>query len=430
MLKNMAQTMYSHRHACAYQCEAMQAAINGTTCAPDYRSPEATRSPVKSSQNHLSQRFSLRYSTVQRSAQHMLRDTRRKTQQLRNICATPSLDSSLPETGRRKIVFLGTPEVAADVLRQLVAASQLPLATFEVAAVVTQPGKPRGRKQLAQPSPVEEAAKQLAFDSACIWTPLKARDDEFLQQLRQLSPDLCVTAAYGNILPQAFLDIPRYGTLNIHPSLLPRWRGAAPVPRSLQAGETESGVSVAFTVRAMDAGPIAAQVAVEIPIETNAPELLNQLFDHGAKLLIDMLPSVWSGAAALNARDQDSSLVTHAAKMSKAEAALDLSRSAMELHNTIRAFSGWPGSTVRIRFSDEDGHLSEAATVKVLETRPPTPEAKCSNSPGDVLSIPCGPDMSDNLEVLRLQPENKKPMSVKDFKNGFVKGRRLTFNEC
>lgn len=224
--------------------------------------------------------------------------------------------------------------------------------------MVSQPGRPKGRgnKRVPQPSPVEVLAREEGVPEDRIWCPVKAgqvqispivirrasvaaRESErvvcagakanFLESLRQLGPDLCLTAAYGNILPQSFLDIPRRGTLNIHPSLLPKYRGAAPVQRALQVGcsaskrhETalicacsfsgedmqdgcrETGVSVAFTVRAMDAGPVVAQEVVAVNLNVQAPELLRHLFARGTQLLLDALPRVWSGEAAKVATPQ------------------------------------------------------------------------------------------------------------------------------
>lgn len=152
-------------------------------------------------------------------------------------------------------------QVAALVLQHLLAAAAAPDSTFEVAAVVTQPPRPtgRGNRQVPQPSPVQEAAAAAGLPADRILAPEKPGDPAFLAALRQLAPDLCITAAYGNYLPSSFLAVPPHGTLNIHPSLLPAYRGAAPVQRSLQDGVPISGVTVLYTVKAMDAGPILAQ---------------------------------------------------------------------------------------------------------------------------------------------------------------------------
>jgi methionyl-tRNA formyltransferase len=160
---------------------------------------------------------------------------------------------------------------------------------------------------------------------------------DFLERLEALQPDLCVTAAYGNMLPARFLATPKHGTLNIHPSLLPRYRGAAPVNRCLANGDAETGVSLAFTVLACDAGPVLAQQRKALSGDEQAPELLRELFITGANLLVHKLPDVWSGKAEQDAWSQDEAQVTHAAKMTKADALLDFGRPARELHNKVRA---------------------------------------------------------------------------------------------
>jgi methionyl-tRNA formyltransferase len=164
------------------------------------------------------------------------------------------------------VVFCGTPEVAALVLQRLLTAAAQPNASFEVAAVVTQPPRPtgRGNRKVPQPSPVQVVAQEAGMSAAAILAPERPGDAGFLAALQQLAPDLCVTAAYGNYLPTSFLAIPPHGTLNIHPSLLPKYRGAAPVQRALQDGVAFSGVSLLYTVRAMDAGPILAQQELKV----------------------------------------------------------------------------------------------------------------------------------------------------------------------
>lgn len=158
---------------------------------------------------------------------------------------------------RKKVVFLGTPDVAALSLDLLLEASRQDQADgFDVVRVVSNPPARTGRKKVLQPSPVQALAET---EGVPIMTPVTARDEIFLTELEDLQPDLCITAAYGQFLPQRFLDIPKYGTLNVHPSLLPRYRGASPVQRCLEAGDAETGVTVAFTVLKMDAGPIVRQ---------------------------------------------------------------------------------------------------------------------------------------------------------------------------
>eukprot|EP00775_Hariotina_reticulata_P013794 gene13794-13915_t len=247
-------------------------------------------------------------------------------------------------SAKKRVVFLGTPEVAAIVLEELLQASKAEKATFEIAAVVSQPGKPKGRgnKAVPIPSPVEQLARQHCVPDDSILCPKSAKEPAFLEALTALQPDLAVTAAYGNMLPTAFLSIPKHGTLNIHPSLLPQYRGAAPVQRALQDGVGVSGVSVAFTVLKCDAGPVFLQEQVAVPEDEEAPQLLERLFRRGAQLLVANLDKVWSGEAAQVAQPQDDLKATHAAKISKEESQLDFGKPATVLHNQVRAFSGWP----------------------------------------------------------------------------------------
>ena len=386
--------------------------------------------------------------------------------------------SSFPaETSPQKysIVFLGTPDVAASVLTTLHRASSSPGSTFHLSAVVSQPGKPKGRgnKTTPVPTPVEEAARSLGLPQDSILCPSSAKDEAFLSRMRELKPDLCITAAYGNILPQRFLDIPRLGTLNIHPSLLPKYRGAAPVQRAMQDGCPRSGVSVAYTVLKCDAGPILAQQEVEIDPEIQAPELLAQLFDVGARLLLDKLDNVFQGRGGDLAWPQDESQVVHAAKLTKEEGRLNLrSSTAQELHDKVRAFAGWPGTSLSfvIESTESQGDEGlvgttdrEEVEIKIIQTSIPiatsdrstmaghqatskedsASEEAPSSSPlsqefvprevrwsqdGLAMILPClgdGGNGEGELRVSRLQPPTKKAITAAEFKNGLRKKRLL-----
>ena len=173
--------------------------------------------------------------------------------------------------GRKRVVFLGTPECAARSLELLIAAANEGRSDFELVAVVSTPPVKRGRKMRLTNSPVQDTAEAAELP---VLTPPNAKDEAFLEALAELQPDLCITAAYGCFLPQRFLDMPKFGTLNIHPSLLPLYRGAAPVQRCLEAGDAVTGVTVAFTVLAMDAGPVLRQVERPLQGDEQAPELL------------------------------------------------------------------------------------------------------------------------------------------------------------
>ncbi|OAY74951.1 Methionyl-tRNA formyltransferase, partial [Ananas comosus] len=184
----------------------------------------------------------------------------------RFLCSGNGAASALDAAAVRKknLVFLGSPQVSASVLHKLLAASEDPDSIFQLAAIVTQPPAARDRGRKLMPSAVAQLALERGFPRELIFTPERAAEVAFLSNLSALNPELCITAAYGNILPQKFLDIPSCGTVNIHPSLLPQYRGAAPVQRALQDGVTETGVSLAYTVRALDAGPVIAYEKVKV----------------------------------------------------------------------------------------------------------------------------------------------------------------------
>ncbi|ESQ28690.1 hypothetical protein EUTSA_v10019000mg [Eutrema salsugineum] len=253
----------------------------------------------------------------------------------RFICfkASATLSSVAPSPKKKPLIFLGSPQVSVTVLEALFDASLKPNSSFEVAGIVTQPPARRDRGKKVLPSPVAQYALDKGLPSDLIFSPEKAGDEAFLCTLRDLQPELCVTAAYGNILPTKFLNIPVHGTVNIHPSLLPRYRGAAPVQRALQDGVPETGVSLAFTVRKLDAGPVIASKRFQVDDQIKAPELLSFLFSEGSKLLISELPSIFDGSANSKAVPQDDSKATLAPKMAPDEAWLSFDQEAFVLHN-------------------------------------------------------------------------------------------------
>ncbi|CAM0882179.1 unnamed protein product [Alopecurus aequalis] len=253
----------------------------------------------------------------------------------RFFCSAVKSTSTTAAGGPKKknIVFLGSPQVAASVLDTLLNASSSPDAAFQVAAVVTQPPAAKNRGRKLMPSAVAQLALDRGFPGDLIFTPERAGEESFLSDLKEVKPELCITAAYGNILPQRFLDIPSCGTVNIHPSLLPLYRGAAPVQRALQDGVEETGVSLAYTVRALDAGPVIACERFSVEDCIKAPELLSILFNIGSKLLLDELPSVLDGSAKQKAMPQDDSKATLAPKMNSDESWLTFDKEAKLLHN-------------------------------------------------------------------------------------------------
>ncbi|WP_186645453.1 methionyl-tRNA formyltransferase [Fluviispira vulneris] len=315
---------------------------------------------------------------------------------------------------RKKIVFLGTPQVAEIALRILLEAQQF----LKVILVVSQPPSRSTRGKGETPSPTHKLALESGIP---VLTPQSAKDPEFIATIQALKPDLCVTAAYGNYLPKTFLEVPKYGTLNIHPSLLPLYRGASPVQRALADGVSKTGVSILFSVAAMDAGPIAAQEEYELNDSIKAPELLNILFEKGAHLLLKTLPKLFSNS--LIAQEQDHSKATHADKIKVEESILDFSQPALTLHNKVRAFAGWPNTKSSFILNDE------SIEMKIITTR--VSENLTKMKKGDLiftqksLNICCGD--SQILEILEMQLPGKKVISALDFQNG-LRGKQIKLN--
>ena len=234
----------------------------------------------------------------------------------------------------RRIIYLGSPAEVISPLKALLKDDGV-----KVVAVVTQPSRPVGRGGKLTDPPVATFAKEMGIKTL---QPESAKDPEFLAALRELEPDIAITAAYGQILTRRFLEIPKRATINIHPSLLPRWRGATPVPASLLAGETETGVTILFTVRKLDAGDIILQKPSAIGANETAGELTQRLFDLGAEILpeaIRKLDDSWFGGT-----PQDSNLVTWCGKIDKSDGLVDWTRTANEIVNRYRAHEPWPGS--------------------------------------------------------------------------------------
>lgn len=318
----------------------------------------------------------------------------------------------------KRVVFLGTPPVAAQTLGKLSAAAKSSDAPFALAGVVTQPPAPVGRKRLLKKSPVHLLAEELQVPK--VLTPSSAKDAAFLEELRTLEPDLCITAAYGNFLPKAFLDIPEHGTLNIHPSLLPAFRGAAPVPRALERGVKETGVCVLYTVLKMDAGPVLAQRRRRLEGHEQAPDLLEELFSTGTDALLEVLPKVWDGSAEMV--EQEHELATHAPKISKEEARLSFTENAQIVHNKIRAFAGWPGTWGDFLVRGDKG--VEEVRLKIIESVTIRPRGGMCLGIHDItfdddlscLAITC--DDGSKLGALTVQPPGKKVMDARSFWNG------------
>lgn len=250
-----------------------------------------------------------------------------------------------------RVIFAGTPEFAAQALSAIVAAGH------EVALVLTQPDRPAGRGMSLQPSAVKQVALAHGIE---VFQPLTLKDAEAQAKVAAVGAEVMVVAAYGLILPQAVLDLPRFGCLNIHASLLPRWRGAAPIQRALLAGDSETGVCIMQMEAGLDTGPMLLDAALPISAEHTTASLTEALARLGARLIVEALQQAQRGG--LSARAQPEQGVTYAAKIAKQEAWLDFARPALELARQVRAFDPFPVASVRL--GDEVLRLWRASAVE------------------------------------------------------------------
>lgn len=297
-----------------------------------------------------------------------------------------------------KIVFFGTPSFAAEILAYLLDQS------IQIAAVVTQPDRPKGRSLQLAPSPVKALIQERA-PAIPLYQPEKSSNEEFLSQIAACNADLFVVVAFGQILPQKLLDIPPLGCINVHTSLLPKYRGAAPIQRALFNGEPETGVSIQKMVRQLDAGDIIAVEKLQIPLEMTCGELEASLCAISKTLLVRVLNSYKQGIPP--GIPQDPAQVTYAAKVELEEGEIHWERPAREIHNLIRAFSPRPGAWC----------MAQSKRLKILRSRP---HSASEGRPGQILSIKealigCG---QGALELLQVQPEGKKAMSGAEWLRG------------
>ena len=304
-----------------------------------------------------------------------------------------------------RIIFLGTPEFAVPTLERSFQAGH------EVVAVLTQPDRPKGRgHQLAAP-PVKEAALRLGVP---VYQPERIRTPEAIELLRGLKPDSMVVVGYGKIIPQAIIDIPPHGIVNVHASLLPKYRGAAPVQWSVANGETVTGVTTMRIDAGLDTGDILLQRETEIGVEETAAELAERLAPMGADLLVETLAGLERGD--ITPRPQDSSQASLAPVLKKEDGRIDWARPAQEIVNRIRGFNPWPGC-----YTETRGKLLEILRARAI--------AGGSGEPGSAhpkrgrLMVTCGEGSA--LEILEVRMEGKKRMDAAAFQNGY----RLMENE-
>jgi methionyl-tRNA formyltransferase len=306
-----------------------------------------------------------------------------------------------------RLIFMGTPELAAVCLESL-----LRPADYQVVAVATQPDRPKGRDLKLQPSPVKLFASRAGIP---VLQPERARSEDFIAALRKAEPELIVVAAYGQILPAAILDLPRYGCINVHTSLLPKYRGAAPIQWALLNGDSETGVTMMKMDVGMDTGPILSASATPISPEDTAETLHDRLASLGADLLLKTIPDYVSGK--IQPRPQPSEGVSYAPKIKKLDGHIDWQQPATAIWNRIRAMSPWPGAFTYLE-APAPQPQSPPRLLKIWQAK----VASASGSPGQILNadksgllVGCG---EGGLLVQIIQLEGGRRLSAAEFLAG------------
>ncbi|MCG1008673.1 methionyl-tRNA formyltransferase [Salinicoccus sp. ID82-1] len=307
------------------------------------------------------------------------------------------------------IIFMGTPDFSVPILKEL-------HEKYHVAMVVSQPDKPVGRKRILTSPPVAETAKALDIP---LFQPDRIRNEDALDRIREIEPDLIITAAYGQILPKALLDIPRLGAINVHASLLPRHRGGAPIHRAIMEGDSETGVTLMYMAEGLDSGNIISSRSTPITDQDDTGTLHDRLSGIGADLLMDTLPDILQKKN--DSIPQDDDLVTVSPNISKSDERIDWSKGAREVFNHIRGLSPWPGA-----YTEYDGKR-----LKIYEARPS--EGASGSTPGtivdttpDGIRVACGD--GGTVEITAVQLAGKKRTKAVEFAagrqiNGIVLGQ-------
>lgn len=301
-----------------------------------------------------------------------------------------------------RIVFMGTPEFAVPVLKALVESGH------DIVGVYTQPDRQSGRGKRVTPPPVKQAAIELGL---LVFQPASLRRDKAArQELASLSPELIVVAAYGLYVPVESFELPRLQTLNVHPSMLPRYRGASPVASAILNGDLATGVTIMQLGEGMDAGPIVAQQETAIGPEETTEELTIRLFEMGAELLVKVLPQ-WE-AGEIQPQPQDESRATETSRLSREDGEIDWNQSAGYIARQVRAYYPWPGT-----FTHWQGKM-----VKIIEASAVEAKGSGEAESGQVVSLPDGVGVVASegiLEVSKLQMEGKRAASVREFVQGY-----------
>lgn len=293
------------------------------------------------------------------------------------------------------IVFMGTPDFAVKSLEQIIADGH------NVQAVYTKADAPKGRKMVLTPSDVKVCAME---HSLTVYTPATLKDEAEVERLKALNPDLIVVVAYGKLLPKAVLEIPKYGCVNVHGSILPKWRGAAPIQWTVLSGDEYGGVTTMYMNEGLDTGDIIFTKKVKVGENETSGELFDRLCVDGAELLSETIKAIEAGTAPRT--PQDDSKATYASMLSKDLSEIDFSKSANEVHNKVRGLSPWPSAQTKLF----------GKRVKILETR----LSKLRGEAGEVVSVtPLTVACAEgSVEILRLQCEGKRAMTSADYLKG------------
>jgi methionyl-tRNA formyltransferase len=298
-----------------------------------------------------------------------------------------------------RIVYFGTPGFAVPSLRRVLESRH------EVVAVVSQPDRPKGRGHHLAPTPTKAVALSAGVE---VHQPDRVRDETFLRGLEDLRPDLGVVAAYGKLLPESLLRIPRFGLINVHASLLPRWRGAAPVHRAIIAGDRETGVTIMRVIKEMDAGAMFAAKSRAIGPDETSPEVERDLAELGAGLLVEIIERIAAGSAVET--PQDDSAATYAPKITRSEGTIDWTLSATQIHNLVRGLQPWPLVSARI------------GERRVLLHRTAVTDQRSSAQPGSIVDSRGDLDVAAGdgavVRILQIQPEGRRVMTAREFLAG------------
>jgi methionyl-tRNA formyltransferase len=301
-----------------------------------------------------------------------------------------------------RVIFMGTADLSCDSLQAL-----LKSPGCQVVAVVTQPDRPKGRDLKFQPSPVKVLALRAKLP---ILQPERARDEAFASAIRDLRPDLIAVAAYGQILPQRLLDLPRFGCLNVHTSLLPKYRGAAPIQWAILNGDAETGVTIMKMDAGLDTGDILAQAKTPIHPEDNSETLHGRLAGLGAELLVKTITDYVAGR--VSSRPQPAEGVSYASKIKKQDGHIDWTQPAHAIWNRVRGLVPWPGAFSYLRGQPQP-HLLKIWQAEVVERSGPAGEILQADKTGIVVG--CG---QDALKILNLQREGGRRLSTQEFLAG------------